>query len=548
MGAFGGVPLRLALALVALSLLALVPAGTASEQVEFVCPKVADALPGQAVSCPTYVLDVEDLFGQPILVADPNNVHALAFSAIHGGRGLHPLPNDAPPTERSRQNSVHQPHTTFVSTNGGQGWTDAPYYAPDAIDPATAGNVRTASLYGEDNAAAVDGKGRLVLGALYSYADESRGGFLGTVQQPPTYRFAVALWRAGKVGTVPDYNTNLNLITLPAGVKADSLRLTAIPAADVVLATWRQEDGANASLVAGAWAKATDAGVWTPLDANKTVQGCRDVGAPFAEGAAVYFACAGPQGARLAGLEAANWTALDAGALPVPGAGHVDAIPLTGTGLYAAVESGVSDGAPRVLVAFGHNGSWSAPDDYAKDLTRGGAVRSARVTALAYQPVSGNLHLIYEERAADATQASGKPSIGKTFAAIKARGGLEARMDLNLGQLQRPDVPPTYAGVGDGGYEDLHDTLLVWLDPAGGAPRELVAFGDYGFVRYAEILEHDAAPPLVPLSVNVPPVPAASPGTVPALVGVPAGLLAGAAATRVALARRKKTVEARNDE
>jgi hypothetical protein len=42
-------------------------------------------------------------------------------------------------------------------------------------------------------------------------------------------------------------------------------------------------------------------------------------------------------------------------------------------------------------------------------------------------------------------------------------------------------------------------------------------------------------------------VPAASAGTLPALVGVPAGILAGAAMARVALARRKQTVEVRDE-
>src|SRR5581483_8297667 len=160
----------------------------ASEQVEFVCPPALAALPTQAVDCPTYVLDAEDLMGQPALVVDPNNVHAMSFSAIHGGRGLHPLPNDQPPSERSRQNSVHQPHTTFVSNDGGKTWGDHPYYAPDAIDPKMCGSVRASSLYGEDNAAVIDPRGKVVLCALYAYAPSSATS-LGSVQQAPSYRY-----------------------------------------------------------------------------------------------------------------------------------------------------------------------------------------------------------------------------------------------------------------------------------------------------------------------------------------------------------------------
>src|SRR5581483_6929730 len=133
---------------------------------------------------------------------------------------------------------------TFVSNDGGKTWGDHPYYAPDAIDPKTGGSVRASSLYGEDNAAVIDPRGKVVLGALYAYAPSSATS-LGSVQQAPSYRYAVALWREPKAGVVPEYNGNLALLQVPEGAKADSLHLVSVPAKGQVLALWRQEDASN---------------------------------------------------------------------------------------------------------------------------------------------------------------------------------------------------------------------------------------------------------------------------------------------------------------
>jgi hypothetical protein len=528
----------------------------AGERIDLSCPSAVGGLPTQPVDCPMYVLDQEDLFGQPDLAVDPRDPGVMAFSAMHGGAGLHPLPGDQPPSGRSRDASVHQPHTTFYTLNGAASWSDQPYYPPEAIEPASPlpglpvqpGRARQA--FGEDNAIALDGQGHAALAALYAYRDAASPAGAGS----SAYQFAVALWREGRIAQGFAYDANVRVVELPAGLKADSLHLAYVPAADALVALWRQEDASNRSSVGGAWAQGKDAGVWTPLDANRTPQGCAAISRPFAEGARLLFACAPGHGAapRVVALETGNWTGADLGALPLPDLPQVGLVPLEGTGQHAAWSAGVVDGRPRVVLTFGGSNEtpWRRTLDIGADVARSdpavGAPAEARITAAQYVPATGNLHLVYAERAAQAGSAA-RPGIAKAFVSVQAFGGLQARLDLGVGKVQRVDVSPTTTGVGEGVHDDLHDSLVLWTPPDGGAPREFLAYGDYGFVRFAEVHERDAAPPVVPLSVQVPPVPAASAGTLPALVGVPAGILAGAAMARVALARRKQTVEVRDE-
>ena len=105
------------------------------------------------------------------------------------------------------------------------------------------------------------------------------------------------------------------------------------------------------------------------------------------------------------------------------------------------------------------------------------------------------------------------------------------------------NFPVSTQGVGEDIFQDLHDDILVWTDPEGRG-REFVAFGDYGFVRFAEVGEENAIPFAFPPTVGTPPIPAPTAGINPAVVGAVAGSLAMAMAARMALAKKKRTAEA----
>jgi hypothetical protein len=199
---------------------------------------------------------------------------------------------------------------------------------------------------------------------------------------------------------------------------------------------------------------------------------------------------------------------------------------------------------PAVRLSYGELGAqWSGAEDIAPKLPHANApLGNARVTAAVYAPESGNLHLIYLERVDAARSGSAnvdRPEFTKLLASVQAEGSFQGLVDLQVGRISRVDFSPTLTGVGSGAYDDLHDSLLLTADG-----QELIAYGDYGFVRFARVVETDFLPPVPLLGAQAPAVPLASAGVSPALYAVPAGLLSGAMVARTLMARRKQAVEA----
>src|SRR5205823_4867058 len=143
-----------------------------------------------------------------------------------------------------------------------------------------------------------------------------------------------------------------------------------------------------------------------------------------------------------------------------------------------------------VKIAYGELGArWSDGDEVAPRLTQaqGQPLADARVTAAVYAPESGNLHLVYMERVDAARTGSAnadRPEFTKVLASVQAEGSFQGLVDLQVGRATRITTSPTLTGVGNGAYDDLHDSLVIAPDG-----RELLAFGDYGFVRYAQVVE-----------------------------------------------------------
>lgn len=486
------------------------------------------------VTCPAYVLDREDVMGQPVLLVDPNVPDLVAFSALHGGRGLHAAPGDEPPTERSRSNVVHQPHTTFLSRDGGDTWLDRPYRAPDAM--AKTGR----EVYGEDNAAALDADGRIYLASLYSYVD----GAAFTAPSPA--RFAVGVWKARGIDKDIDYHVNSKVL-YPKDESAtlDSVHLVSVPDADAVVLLWREGNATVAH-----WTRPGDGALWTRIE-KPVAEGCDAVSNPIAVAREVFVACRGADRVwRVHALDASTWASrlVDETPLDEP---HALLVPRGPWGLMVLIGSGLSadNATPSVRIAYGELGArWSSPDDVGAKLTRAtvaAPLADARVTAAAYAPESGNLHLVYAERTDAARTANvdaDRPEFTKVLASVQAEGAFQGLVDLQVGRLSRVDFSPTLTGVGSGAFSDLHDGIVVVDTPDG--PREFLAYGDYGFVRYAEVVEENYLPPVAPVNAPIPAIPAASGGLAPVLVGVPAGLLSGAMVARTLMARRKHAVEA----
>jgi hypothetical protein len=490
-----------------------------------------------------YVLDTEDVMGSPVLLVDPTHPNLLAFSAMHGGRGVHALPNDQPPTDTSRDNALHQPHTTFESKNGGQDWSDYPYHSPDAL------NKAGREVFGEDNAATLDAQGRLYLAALYAYRDAPTTPFAAA----PGVQYAVGVWKEHKLDAAPDYFANTKLLEPAQGDVVDSLHMLYVPAADTVALLWR-ESAPGKSFVQLHWTSPTSGALWNKVE-DQSISGCDAISNPIAVGRSVYLACRAGKAWTTYGVDSATWKArkIDTATITTT---HALLVKRGDAGNMVLVGSGLAsdNSTAQVSIAYGEDGArWSSPDEFASKLTRAtpaAPLADARVTAAAFAPVSGNLHLIYMERTDSSRTASpdaDQPEFAKEFVSIQAEGQLQTVIDLQTGRLSRADFSPAYTGVGNGVFTDLHDSLVV-VPTGNGQEREFVAYGDYGFVRYAEVTEENFLPPIAPLGAPPPAIPFASGQVAPLLIGAPAGLLSGAMVVRTLMARRKQAAEAPTQE
>ncbi|HLE96539.1 MAG TPA: hypothetical protein VI997_04140 [Candidatus Thermoplasmatota archaeon] len=516
-------------------------------QIAFECPDLeGDGGVSGGLVCPMYVLDQHDVFGQPILLVDPADPAVLAFSALHGGRGAHVTPGSEPPSDRSRADAVHQPHTTFRTTDGGQRWLDEPYYAPDSLKK----KDLSREIFGEDNAATLDGQGRIVLAALYAWRDAS--GI------PPTggaAHYGVGTWKAQRADHAVDYYVNTRILfSGNEGADAiDSIHLAHVRATDVTVLVWR-ETGPDGPFVQLHWSRSQDGAMWQAIPETARVEGCRGISNPIVAGATVVIACLeGETGTGLLALhsiDTSTWTTRRLGEAPVTD-GSLVLVPRGDDRHVALLATRVTEeGVPSVLVTYGEDGTrWSSPEDVASELTRavdGSMLLDARVTAAAYRADTGNLHLIYMERydvGAAAARDPAQAEFYKVFAAMKAEGAFQGKVDLEIGRVSRADFSPTLTGVGVGAFDDLHDGIVTWHDAHGNA-REFVAFGDYGYVRFGEVVEEDVAPPILPAPVSVPPIPLAATVANPVVVGLPAGILATSMVARALLAKRKQAAEA----
>lgn len=529
--------------------------------VGFRCPEQVESdLTQSNAVCPLYVLDREDVFGQPVLVIDPNNPDVIGFGAMHGGRGVHVTPDNQPPSERSRHDPVHQPHTTFRSTDGGRAWEDMPYHAPDSLQRRDQAGQPTRDIYGEDNAATLDAQGRLYLAALYAFRESATSL---TDATGPEFRWSAGVWKAKTLAQPVDYNVNLKIIESGNGGAnaVQDMHLVHVPGTNVVALAWLETTpeglvGAegNASEVVIHWTRPDDGALWTREAVG--IGDCRSITNPIAVGHLLYVGCMPPLGANeeataplaIHEIDTNTWTSRKTGEAPITD-GRALLVPRGPYGLMVALASGLdADRRPFVQLSYGElGGRWSGVEDFGADLTQAAQAPlvEARVTAAAYAPQTGHLHLIYMERydlASVNQDTAGTPEFWKTFASIRAEGTFQTRLDLGVGTASRIDFSPTLTGVGSGAFNDLHDSITIWRGPDG-IDREFVAFGDYGYVRFAEVTEENYPPVGLPIPASVPPVPVASAGAAPLMLGIPAGVLAGAMVWRTLAARRQTAVE-----
>lgn len=525
--------------------------------VRFVCPsRTGTSVDQQAVVdssfCPSYVIDTEDLMGQPQLVVDPQNPQILAVHALHGGRGVL-LPTEAPaPNERSRHNQLHQPHTIFQSSDGGRNFLDKRYYAPEAL----ADLNRT--VFGEDNAFVVDKDGNGYAASLYSWRKDAER----------TYHWSVAAFKFPRLNRPVNYHENVLLMHHRGDEslrKISGLQLAYNAPSHRVIMFWLEDAGAQAKPSSWIQVHVTIPGEgarWSPIAAGDRVGPCRAITNPLSYGRAVFIGCLPDKGYSypLEGSSIDEWQIhyLDVPTMSMKRAGGVPTDTPYGTlvdmkgGHMLFVGSGVEAGVPRVVVSKGAIGAhWGEAVDYGarvRSSEGGRAVADARVTAAAYTQ-QGYLHFIHQERYVP----SGGPAptqsrlFNKTYNVVRpATESFEGRFD-NMG-FGRPDafleVNPAFRGLDDRIFDDLHDSIVTWSDPKTGKERIFTAFGDYGTFRLAEVKELRVRPPPVLEGLQVPAAPVIAPSASANVSTAAAAILTGLMLLRLLAARKKAIAKA----
>lgn len=542
-----------------------VPAAGGNYRIHFDCPERMGGTPGeeQLAGCPLYVLDEEDIMSQPRILVDPKNPRWIGFNALHGGHGTQTPPAPAPPSERSRWNDLHQPHTTFQSVFGGADWSsgggeevegDNRYYAPGPL------KAENRTIYGEDNAAVLDSSGNVHLASLYAYRDST----------DTDYRYAVATWKGHRLNEPVLYGEDLLIRFADGYNKIDNLHILHVRETNWIVVLWR-ETSTNATGVAGSpswingmYTKAGTGARWQSLTPEQQIPGCRGISKPIGQEGRVYVGCYPEKGNRNAAANSRNlqiyaidtksWTTNFISDAPID-AGTPILVDRGNAHMAVLAASLNEQGDAVVKVAYGiQGGDWKDLKDYGPDFAKARLavapeLLEVRITAAAYAKHTGYLHVLYQERyKADVTDVAhlGPKSLFKTYGVIRPDQGFQGYFDLTFGRHE----PRLYfdldyqGGLEEGIFHDLHDDIFVWSHPKTKREQIFTVFGDYGFVRFGEIVEENPVIGLPLFPPQVPPTPLAAPGTNSLLQGAAAAAVMSLAVLRMLTVKRKQTVKA----
>ncbi len=500
--------------------------------VQFMCPTVARNQ-ADAPVCPSYLVDAEDVLGQPVLVVDPHHPGFMAFNALHGGPGPDVPGSSAPPSSTARDNAIHQPHTTFQSRDAGGRWDDNRYYA--RLDDAD-------RIWGVDNAMGADEEGDLTIVSVYAVENGDERSYKAT------------LHTAGRAAKPVDYDRDYVVRgTLVPGASMHDAHVVSFGATQSIVAMWLEGEGQATQLRFMARAQGSP---WS--EPTEAIDFCDAISNPISQANRLMLLCRISPGADVAGVADGSiqlvaiddeWQVSILSEAPLRGTNNLrlaDASATVAGGVVAAGGS-LDSGKARVQVAFGVvGGKWAPVRDYRDsfsdpDETR--ALVAARVNALAYLATSGTVHMILAEEYDGLQDPDGSP-FRKVYGVVHGGGRLLGTWSLGYGDpASRVLFPAHVAGLDAGVYDDPKDSIVIH-ETASGDQRAFIAYGDHGVVRYAELLEIQPTPPAFPPITPASPIPAPLAGVNPAVVAAVAGVLSTAAVARMAAAKKKKTAEA----
>lgn len=541
--------------------------GDSSHQFEFDCPPVNETVYTLA-GCPAFILDPEDIMSQPEMVIDPVEPGLIAFHALHGGRGVQSLPGQYVPSDRSRDDSLHQPHTVFQKDRADDFiFNDRKYYSPWHCDATTQQDINACQdqpdIFGEDNAIALDGQARMTVASLYAI---EQGGDTGQ------FEYKIVVWKSERMNRLFEDKVNYAVLSTASPLNgADSLDLVYTGATNRMAVVWRESvpdnntgpTGLN-SWVSLSYTKPGEGARWLPLEQEQWFGPCDAVSNAVSVRHLIYVACK-PGDAfeypdpnatlgqwQLFTIDSRDWTTAWHSAVPVT-AGDNAKLADSGQDHIIFASAGLDEsGNPVTMLSAGtYSGEWYTPNGFGAQLTNQSNPlerREVRITAVAYREETGHVHVLYMERyrVSAGVESAGVPEYYKALANLGVTGrGMEwlGKQPLSLGNGPR-HFSAQYQGAGENVFNDLKDSIVVWKDERGNE-REFVAYADYGNVRFAEVVEVQQSPfpGFLPVG-GAPPIPLAAPGANPAYVGVVAGALSAAMVARILAAKKKATVEA----
>ncbi|HUR62257.1 MAG TPA: hypothetical protein VM286_07855 [Candidatus Thermoplasmatota archaeon] len=515
--------------------------------------------------CPSYVLDTEDIMAQPVLMVDSRNPEWVAFNALHGGHGVRTGADPPFPTNYSRDNELHQPHTTFQTTDGGQNWDDNRYYAHIA---------NKAEVFGEDNSAVLDKRGRMYVSSLYSYREEGTTtcivASIGCTTTAGPIRYAMLNWKSGTIRE--PFTSDVNYVQIDPRDAAAAITQNFLAydgGSGQVAVFWLEVRSDGTSAIESAVTPTDGGSVWKRAEERQALRGCTGMTNPLALYDGIYVGCYAAKGHKtpdgqnatagallLYRYDAKTWEPSFVGPTPFAAPGNTVLASAEGLhkGAFVAVAAGIDGHAkPYVRVAFSDRGlSWTMPKDYVQYTTdtvtrQGATLVEERVNAVAFAAHSGTVHMIVMERFAvqqgGPIQDVGATPFSKAYAVVHATGKFLGKFDFKYGDPQtRANFNAQSKGLGEDVFADRHDSIVPISTRAG--ERIFLAFGDHGYVRFAEATEDNPSPPFFPFPAPPPAIPAALAAANPAVAGAVAGVLSTAMLAALAAARNKKTTEA----
>lgn len=515
----------------------------------FRCPSLVESEGGlQSTQCPAFLLDVEDIMAQPVLVVDPRDNQKIAFHALHGGPGARVATQSEPFTAASRDDYLHQPHTVFQSDDGGQWFDDNRYYSPIRFS--------YPEIFGEDNALTLDHRGNLLVSSLYSYRE--------TADSP--LRFAFFNWQSETIDVPFQQDANyVRRDPRDATAAVHELHNVYDRATRTMAVFWLEEGGDGRRFIEGDWVQVGE-GAWDAIPNQTRLGPCSDMTNVVESGDRLYVGCVAaegyplPDGATVGQLmihryDPRTWNHTFVGVAPVPNAaGSVLASAEAWASRGIAVAgAALENGAPSVITSLGIDGQdWTATAQYGDRLTdrvnRNTAPLEVRINALAYVPSTGVLHFVYYERypAAQETNltatTSGPSALFKTYGVTHGSGQFLGAFAFGYGDPQtRANFAIRTQGTTDAAFQDQHDSIVVV--PRGNQDRVFLAIGDHGYVRFGEVIQETVLGPTPPILPATVPIPAPIPAVNPAIVGAVAGALSLSVVGRMAAARNKKAAE-----